>query len=117
MMRFHGYFRSSSSYRCRIAFNLKAIAYEFAPVHLLNNGGEQKAPGYRALNPQALVPTLESDGLVLGQSMAILEWLDETHPNRPYFRKAPTSARKFGHFPRLSPAISIRCRTFGSFST
>jgi maleylacetoacetate isomerase len=88
MMRFHGYFRSSSSYRCRIAFNLKGIAYEFAPVHLLNDGGEQKAPGYRALNPQGLVPTLEYDGLVLGQSLAILEWLDETHPEPPLLPKS-----------------------------
>ena len=88
MMRFHGYFRSSSSYRCRIAFNLKGISYEFAPVHLLNNGGEQKAPGYLALNPQALVPTLESDGLVLGQSMAILEWLNDTHPEPPLLPKS-----------------------------
>lgn len=83
MIRFHGYFRSSSSYRCRIAFNLKAVDYEFVPVHLVNDGGEQKKPQYRALNPQMLVPTLEKDGLVIGQSMAILEWLDETFPEPP----------------------------------
>lgn len=79
-MRFHGYFRSSSSYRCRIAFNLKGLDYEFVPVHLVKGGGAQKTPEYRALNPQALVPTLEVDGLVLTQSPAILEWLDETCP-------------------------------------
>lgn len=79
-MRFHGYFRSSSSYRCRIAFNLKGLSYDFVPVHLVKDGGQQKTPDYRALNPQALVPTLEVDGLVLTQSPAILEWLDETHP-------------------------------------
>ncbi|MFN4100306.1 MAG: maleylacetoacetate isomerase [Pararhodobacter sp.] len=79
-MRFHGYFRSSSSYRCRIAFNLKGLAPEFVPVHLIKDGGQQKSPGYKALNPQGLVPTLEVDGLVLTQSPAILEWLDETHP-------------------------------------
>ncbi|WP_220443949.1 maleylacetoacetate isomerase [Pararhodobacter zhoushanensis] len=80
MMRFHGYFRSSSSYRCRIAFNLKGLTPEFVPVHLVKDGGQQKSAAYRALNPQGLVPTLEVDGLVLTQSPAILEWLDETHP-------------------------------------
>ena len=80
MMRFHGYFRSSSSYRCRIAFNLKELNPEFVPVHLVKGGGQQKSDAYRALNPQALVPTLEVDGLVLTQSPAILEWLDEVYP-------------------------------------
>lgn len=82
-MKFYGYFRSSSSYRCRIAFNLKGIEPEFVPVHLVKDGGQQKSAAYRALNPQALVPTLEVDGLVLTQSPAILEWLDETHPTPP----------------------------------
>ena len=79
-MRFHGYFRSSSSYRCRIAFNLKGIEYDFVSVHLVKGGGQQKTAEYRALNPQALVPALEVDGQVLTQSPAILEWLDETYP-------------------------------------
>ena len=79
-MRFHGYFRSSSSYRCRIAFNLKGVAYDFVPVHLLKDGGQHKTAEYKALNPQGLLPTLEVDGLVLTQSPAILEWLEETHP-------------------------------------
>ncbi|MDD8023278.1 MAG: maleylacetoacetate isomerase [Paracoccaceae bacterium] len=79
MIRFHGYFRSSSAYRCRIAFGLKGVAYDFTSVHLRKDGGQQKTPGYRALNPQALVPTLESGDLRLTQSLAIIEWLDETH--------------------------------------
>lgn len=79
-MRFHGYFRSSSSYRCRIAFNLKGLTPEFVPVHLVRDGGQHRRADYLALNPQGLVPTLEVDGLVLTQSPAILEWLDETHP-------------------------------------
>ncbi|QDC08091.1 maleylacetoacetate isomerase [Oceanicola sp. D3] len=78
-MRFHGYFRSSSSYRCRIACNLKGVAYDFVSVHLAQ--GQQKAEGFKGLNPQALVPAFElDDGEVLTQSPAILEWLDETHP-------------------------------------
>lgn len=82
-MRFHGYFRSSSSYRCRIAFNLKGLTPEFVPVHLVKDGGQQKTAAYRALNPQGLVPVLEVDGLVLTQSPAILEWLDEVFPAPP----------------------------------
>ena len=84
MIRFHGYFRSSSSYRCRIAFNLKDVDYDFVPVHLLKDGGEQKKPEYRGLNPQMLVPTLESGDLTIGQSMAILEWLEEKYPEPPF---------------------------------
>ncbi|OCC00593.1 maleylacetoacetate isomerase [Labrys sp. WJW] len=80
MIRFHGYFRSSSAYRCRIAFNLKGVAYDFASVHLRKDGGQQKAPAYRALNPQALVPALEEGDFRLTQSLAIIEWLDETRP-------------------------------------
>ena len=80
MIRFHGYFRSSSSYRCRIAFNLKWLEYDFVSVHLVKDGGQQRTDAYRSLNPQALVPTLEVDDLVLTQSPAILEWLEETHP-------------------------------------
>lgn len=80
MIRFHGYFRSSSSYRCRIAFNLKGLAYEFVPVHLTKDGGQHKSDDYRALNPQGLVPTLELGDLVLTQSPAILEWMDEVYP-------------------------------------
>ena len=80
MIRFFGYFRSSSAYRCRIALNLKGVAYDFASVHLRRGGGEQKGDAYRALNPQALVPVLAVDGLVLTQSLAIIEWLDDTFP-------------------------------------
>ena len=79
-MIFHGYFRSSSAYRCRIAFNLKGLKPDLKSVHLRRDGGQQKAESYRALNPQALVPALEMDDMVLTQSLAIIEWLDETNP-------------------------------------
>lgn len=88
-MRFHGYFRSSSSYRCRIAFNLKRIEPEFVPVHLVKDGGQHRSEAYRELNPQGLVPTLEVDGAILTQSPAILEWLDETHPEPPLLPRDP----------------------------
>ena len=85
MIRFHGYFRSSAAYRCRIAFNLKGLDADFHPVHLRRS--EQKQPAFRAINPQGLVPALESDGLILTQSLAIIEWLEETHPEPPLLPK------------------------------
>ncbi|MBR0931944.1 maleylacetoacetate isomerase [Bradyrhizobium jicamae] len=81
-MKLHGYFRSSASYRVRIALNLKGLTPQHLPHHLRK--GEQCAPAYLAINPQGLVPTLENDaGAILTQSLAIMEWLDETHPNPP----------------------------------
>ena len=87
-MKLHGYFRSSASYRVRIALNLKGLSAEHLSHHLRR--GEQHAPGYLAINPQGLVPTLEGDGgAVLTQSLAIIEWLDETHPAPPLLPKEP----------------------------
>jgi len=78
-MILHGYWRSGTSYRTRIALNLKGQAYETSPVDLRT--GAQKSEAYLALNPQGLVPALETDnGMVLTQSPAILEWLEEAHP-------------------------------------
>ena len=79
----YGYWRSSAAYRVRIALNLKGLAYETRPVHLVDHGGEQHAPDYQALNPQELVPCLVEQGQVFTQSMAIIEYLDETHPAPP----------------------------------
>ena len=81
MMRFHGFFRSSSAYRCRIGFRLKSVAYEFAATPL--RSGAHRTPQFRALNPQALLPVLETGAGVFTQSLAILEWLDETFPTPP----------------------------------
>jgi len=81
-MKLHGYFRSSAAYRVRIALNLKGLTPEHLARHLRK--GEQTASDYLKLNPQGLVPTLEDDqGGVLTQSLAIIEWLDETHPTPP----------------------------------
>jgi maleylacetoacetate isomerase len=80
MMQLYSYYRSSSSYRVRIALNCKALDYEHHGVHLVRNGGEQHAPAYKALNPQAQVPTLIDGDFVLTQSMAILEYLEEKYP-------------------------------------
>ena len=83
----HGYWRSGTSYRTRIALNIKGVPYEQAPVDL--RAGVQKSAGYRALNPQGLVPALETADGVLTQSSAILEWLEERYPEPPLLPSAP----------------------------
>ncbi|MES2184582.1 MAG: maleylacetoacetate isomerase [Pseudomonadota bacterium] len=83
LLQLYGYFRSSAAYRVRIALETKGLAWENLPVHLLREGGEQFSPAYRAVNPEGLVPTLRDGGVLLSQSLAILEYLEETHPARP----------------------------------
>ena len=77
------YWRSSAAYRVRIGLQLKQLHFTQSPVHLVRDGGEQHAPQYARLNPQRLVPTLRHEGRVLTQSLAILEYLDETWPTPP----------------------------------
>lgn len=88
----HGYWRSGTSYRTRIGFELKGLAYEYAPVDL--RAGVQHETAYRSLNPQGLVPALETDGHVLTQSMAILEWVEEAHPEPPLLPADPFARAK-----------------------
>lgn len=80
-MKLHNYFRSSASYRVRIALAVKGLAYDYLPVHLVK--GEQKAAAHAAISPDCLVPVLEVGGEFLTQSMAIIEYLDEQHPTPP----------------------------------
>ena len=80
-IRLHDYFRSSAAYRVRIAFNLKGVKYEQVPVNLVE--GDQRSADYKALNPQGLVPMLEGGEASLTQSLAIIDWLDATHPDPP----------------------------------
>ncbi len=80
-MRLHGYFRSSTSYRLRIALNLKKLDYDYVPVDLVKS--EQKSAAFTSRNPFASVPLLEADGRDRAQSMALLEWLDEAYPKSP----------------------------------
>ncbi len=83
MLRLYTYFRSSAAYRVRIALNLKGLAHEAVPIHLLRDGGQQNQPAYRALSPLGTVPALQTGGATLTQSLAIIEYLDETHPLPP----------------------------------
>jgi maleylacetoacetate isomerase/maleylpyruvate isomerase len=87
-MKLYSYWRSSAAYRVRIALNLKNIPHEISPVHLLNNGGEQKSEIYGNLNPNHLVPTLVDGDLVLNQSLAILQYLDAKFPSAPLSPKS-----------------------------
>lgn len=82
-MKLHGYFRSSAAYRVRIGLNLKGLAWEHVGVHLLRDGGEHLKQPFATINPQKLVPVLEDGATHLSQSLAILEYLDETHPEPP----------------------------------
>jgi len=87
-VKLYSYFRSSAAYRARIALNLKGIAYETVSVHLVKDGGHNYRPEFRTINPQMRVPVLVTDqGDRLIQSLAIIEYLDETHPEPPLLPK------------------------------
>jgi maleylpyruvate isomerase len=103
-MKLHGYFRSSASYRVRIALNLKGLGVEHLPHHLRK--GEQCAPAYLAINPQGLVPALEDADAILTQSLAIIEWLDEIHPAPPLLPENPLRRAKVRAF-----AMALACDT------
>jgi maleylpyruvate isomerase len=88
-MKLYTFFRSSASYRVRIALNLKGVAYEQVPIHLRRGGGEQFAASYTAINPQALVPSLDDNGRLLTQSLAIIEYLEDRFPKPPLLPADP----------------------------
>src|SRR5512142_930235 len=88
-MKLYTFFRSSASYRVRIALNIKGLQYEQVPIHLRRDGGEQFGPAYRAINPQSLVPALEHEQRVLIQSLAIIEYLEERFPEPALLPRDP----------------------------
>ncbi len=89
MLKLYTYHRSSASYRVRIALHLKGLPFETIGVHLLRGGGAQHAPDYVRLNPAHLVPTLLAGDDALGQSLAIMEYLDEVYPEPPLLPAGP----------------------------
>lgn len=104
-MILYGYFRSTAAYRVRIALELKGIAVEHRPVHLLRGGGEQFGAAYLAKNPQALVPALElDDGAILTQSLAIIEYLEALRPSPALIPADPLLAARV-----RAVALAIAC--------
>lgn len=103
-MKLYDYYRSSCCYRVRIALNIKQINYEAIPVHLLHQGGEQYVSPYVQLNPQSLVPTLDENGHILTQSLAIIEYLDDIAPNPALLPQNPLARAQV-----KSLALMIAC--------
>jgi maleylpyruvate isomerase len=104
MRELYNYFRSSASYRVRIALNLKGLSYDYHAVHLNRGGGEQLTPSFRDLNPLAVVPVLETEGARLTQSLAIIEYLDEIQPEPPLLPKEPLARARV-----RALALSVAC--------
>lgn len=124
MIRLYDYWRSSAAYRVRIALNLKGVPYERVPVNILPGKDEQRGAAYQAVNPQMRVPAIEVDGRVAGQSLAIIEWIDEVHEGPALLPKDPwvrLQARAFADviacdihpLNNLSPLAVLR-RDFGA---
>ena len=101
-MKLYTYFRSSAAYRVRIALNLKGVAYEAVPVDL--RPGAHRQADYLARNPQGLIPALDDAGTVFGQSLAVIEYLEETHPRPPLLPRRPLDRARV-----RSMALAIAC--------
>uniref|UniRef100_A0A3Q2XCJ2 Maleylacetoacetate isomerase n=1 Tax=Hippocampus comes TaxID=109280 RepID=A0A3Q2XCJ2_HIPCM len=99
----HGYFRSSCSWRVRIAFALKGMEYDQVPVNLIKDGGQQLTEDYKTLNPMQQVPAVEIDGVTLSQSLAVIQYIDET---RPEPRLLPLDPKKRAQVRMISDLIA-----------
>jgi maleylacetoacetate isomerase len=103
-MKLYTYFRSSAAFRTRIALNLKGIAYEPACINLRPPAAAHRTPEFLAVNPQGLVPALEHDGATIAQSLAIIEYLDETHPDPPLLPPSPVDRARV-----RAMALTVAC--------
>lgn len=103
-MKLYDYYRSTASYRVRIALNIKKMSYESIPVHLIHQGGEHHFSEYLHINPQGLVPTLNENGHIISQSLAIIEYLDEISPTPPLLPATPLARAQV-----RSMALFIAC--------
>ncbi|KAB2845306.1 MAG: maleylacetoacetate isomerase [Burkholderiales bacterium] len=103
-MKLHSYWRSSAAFRVRIALGLKGLPFDTQPVHLTLGGGEQHGADYRALNPQELVPTLVAGEAVLTQSLAIIEYLEESYPEPALLPRSPVARARV-----RALALAIAC--------
>jgi maleylpyruvate isomerase len=101
-VKLYSFFRSSAAYRVRIALNLKGLAYETVGIHLSKEGGRHRTPEYRAINPQMRVPALAlPGGEILIQSLAIIDYLDETYPQPPFLPSDPIERAKVRAFAQV----------------
>ncbi len=89
MLKLYSYFRSSASYRVRIAMHFKELKFEYIPVHLVKDGGQQNSVEFRRVNPMGHVPALDHDGFLVAESMAIIQYLDDLYPERRLFPASP----------------------------
>jgi len=103
-VRLYTYWRSSAAYRVRIALNWKGLSYQALPTHFLKNGGEHRAPEFLERNPQGLIPVLDDGGILLAQSLAIIEYLEERYPEPPLLPRAPEPRAR-----ARSLALAIAC--------
>jgi maleylacetoacetate isomerase len=110
-LRLYSYWRSSAAYRVRIALNLKGLDYQLTPVHLVRDGGEQHGDAFRKVNPQGLVPTLQHGQRLIRQSMAIIEYLDETFADRPLL---PSLARDRARVRGMAQLIACDTHPLGN---
>ncbi|NIB38256.1 maleylacetoacetate isomerase [Pseudomaricurvus alkylphenolicus] len=101
MHKLYTFWRSSASYRVRIALNLKGLDYESIPIHFRKDGGQHKQPDFLVKNPQGLLPVLQTDGEHLLQSLAIIQYLDETHPDVPLIPRAPLARARVNAMAQL----------------
>lgn len=111
----YNYFRSSTSYRVRIALALKGLEFDYKPIHLIKNGGEQHSPEFRKLNPMGGVPTLVHNENIISQSFAIIEYLDEVFPQ--VHKLFPTDSVQKAHVREFCQIINADIHSYGNLKT
>jgi maleylpyruvate isomerase len=117
MMKLYDYWRSSAAFRVRIALNIKGVTVDHVPIDLVRDGGEQHSASYKRVNPQELVPALKNNGDTLTQSLAIIEYLDETHPTPALLPKTPVGrahvrAMALSIAAEIHPLQNLRVRNY-----